>query len=308
VGRKSYGYRENDGPHSPWGAVAELASRQHGVVSVAQLQSVEVDRQRITRWLADGRLHRLHRGVYAVGHLALTTRSRELAAVLACGPHALLSHRSAGAAHGFIRHRNRIEITAPRSRAGAASFLLHRSRRIDPQDRTRIGAIPTTSVARTLVDLCDVLTEQQLARAINEAEVHRVFDLEAIEEVLERLPGRTGRHGLHRVLARYAPAPTPLRSEAERRFRRLCADHGLPPPQNGIATGGYELDFFWSHARLAIEVDGAAFHHTVKAFHADRRRDRELAVQGIQVIRGHLGGPRASAGQGGHGAECDSRQ
>ncbi len=285
VGRITDGYVLEDGPHSVWARVAGLAGEQYGVIATGQLLGLGVGERAMRRWAADARLHRLHRGVYAVGHLALTARSRELAAVLACGPGALLSHRSAGAAHDLLRHFAPIEVTAPRSREGHGGFVLHRSRCVVSQDRTELHAIPTTSVARTLVDLADILTEKRLADALHEAEVQRLFDLNAIESTLARLPGRRGRHRLRRVLSQYGSGPQRTRSEAERRFLELIARHDLPPPESNVQRAGYELDFLWPGAGLGVEVDGEAFHHTVRAYHSDRRRDRELAVIDIQVIR-----------------------
>lgn len=279
-------YRTNDSPRSAWVVVSRLAGDQFGVVCVRQCMALGVPRQAIARWLADGRLYRLHHGVYAVGHLALTLRSRELGAVFACGHRALRSHRSAGAAHDLLRPTPQVEVTAPRSRTGHTDVVVHRSRSLERGDRTEVHGIPTTSVARTLVDLADVLNERQLAAAVHEAEVLRVFDLTAIRDVQSRVAGRRGRHRLERVLAHYGPGPALTRSKGERRLLRVCEDHGLPAPQTSVSVGGYELDLLWPEAGLAVEFDGRAFHHTVKAYYEDRRRDRRLLVtEGIQVIR-----------------------
>lgn len=112
----------------------------------------------------------------------------------------------------------------------------------------------------------------------------RRFDLTEIEATLRRLPGRKGRHRLGRVLAAYTEDPGYTRSKAERLFLRICAQHGLPTPAR-ISVAGYELDFYWADARLAVETDGGTFHRTRRAFHEDRRRDRRLAAVGIQVAR-----------------------
>jgi very-short-patch-repair endonuclease len=260
-----------------------LASRQHGVVSRVQLVELGFGRQAIARRLAQKRLRRLHPGVYAVGHWALTPESRDLAAVFACGPEALLSHRAAGRRHGLLRD-TRIEVTAPRGCKAKPGIVVHRSRLVHPDDVTLVDHIPTTSMARTVVDLADVLNDRRLAAAVNEAEVRRVFDLQAVWRTLDRLPGRRGRARLLRVLAAYTePLPYSV-TEAERRFLTLCERPRLPRPQR-ISVAGYELDFYWPDARLAIEVDGGAFHRTRRAFHEDRRRDRRLAAEGIQVAR-----------------------
>jgi very-short-patch-repair endonuclease len=254
-------------------------------VSIDQLNAAGLTHREITTRVRTGRLHRLYRGVYAVGHVALTPRSRELAAVLACGPDALLSHRSAAALWGLLRSvPRRIEVTAPRSRGSRAGFVVHSSRRLHPDDRELVDAIPVTSVARTLVDLAEVLAEPRLADAVHEAEVKRLFDLRALEAALARLPGRAGGPRLRRVLAAYERRPF-TRSEAERRLLALCRNQGVPRPRVNNLVEGYELDFYWPEARLAVEVDGAAVHDTRRAFREDRRRDRALATKGIQVLR-----------------------
>jgi very-short-patch-repair endonuclease len=265
-------------------ALAALASRQHGVVSRAQLVELGFSRHAIRRRLETDRLRRLHAGVYAVGHWALTPASRDLAAVFACGPRALLSHRSAGRRHGLIASAGQIEVTAPRGCKPRPGIAVHRTRALGPEDRVTVEGIPVTNVARTLVDLADVLSDRHLAAAVNEAEVRRVFDLAAIDQTLTRLPGRQGRSRLERVLAAYTEPPGYSITDAEALLLRLCEEHGLPRPQR-IALAGYELDFYWPDARLAIEVDGGPFHRTRRAFHEDRRRDRRLAALGIQVAR-----------------------
>jgi very-short-patch-repair endonuclease len=177
-----------------------------------------------------------------------------------------------------------IEVTAPRSRERRTGTTVHTTRRLAAEDRDVVDAIPVTSVARTLVDLAETLADPWLARAVHEAEVRRIFDLRAVEAALGRVAGRRGRHRLLRVLAAYRPEGHELESQAEGRFRALCQRHGLPEPRPELIDG-YRVDFYRPCARLAVEVDGAAFHHTRRAFHADRARDRALAGLGIQVLR-----------------------
>lgn len=256
------------------------------MVSVAQLAALGVTKDVVGRWVVSERLYRLHRGVYAVGHQALTRNARFLAAVYACGPGALLSHRCAGAVEGLIASSpTLVDVTTPRGRKPRAGIALHCSRSIHEDDRTILDGIPVTSIARTLVDLADVLSEQRLAKALHRAEVLRVFDLTKVEEALARVPGRKGRHRLRRVLAAYQPEPHFLRSKAERKLKQLCERHHLPQPQFNVNLAGYELDVYWPEARLALEFDGAETHLTRHAFHEDRRRDRALATEGIQVAR-----------------------
>jgi very-short-patch-repair endonuclease len=254
------------------------------VVSLRQLLALGLSRSAVEGRVRGKRLLPLHRGVYAVGHRALTWRGRLIAAVYACGPGALASHRAAGALHGIV-NSGRIEVTVPRSCGAHPGITVHRTRSLDDPDRTFIAAVPVTTVARTLVDLADTESEERLAKAVHEAEILRVFDLRALEQAQARAGTRTGRGRLTRVLAAYQPEPHFLRSRAERRVKDLCAEAGLPKPQFNISLGGYELDVYWPEARLALEIDGAETHATTYAFHSDRRRDRALAAQGIQVNR-----------------------
>ena len=265
--------------------LAELAGSQHGVISYAQLTALGFTKHAISRRLIAGRLHRLHRGVYAAGHDAVTSKGRDLAAVLSCGAEALLSHRSAAFRWVFVRHAPQYEVTVSGCRLRRPGIIVRDTASLAPEDRAVVDAIPVTSPARTLVDLAEVLTERRLADAIHEAEVQRLFDLTKIERALKRVPGRSGRYKLERVLAAYDGGPPMTRSEAERRFLRLCEVHSVPRPQTNVLVGVYEVDFHWPSAKLVVEVDGGANHHTRKAFHADRRRDRALAAEGVQVLR-----------------------
>jgi very-short-patch-repair endonuclease len=277
-------YRERRSPHRADRIVAALAARQHGVVHVGQLYAAGLDKDAIARRVAAGWLHRLHRGVYAVGHLALTPRSHQLAAVYAYRPAGLLSHRSAAALWGLLRSAPRIEVTVPRACRPRSGIVLHRSRRIHEEDRRVVDGIPVTSVARTMVDLAEG-PERYLLAAVREAKIRRLFDLRAIDRTLERLPGRRGRHRLRRVLGSYRPESAFTRSGAERRLVEVCRDHRLPVPQANVWIDEFEVDFYWPDARIVVELDSPTFHLTTHAFHADRRRDRVLAGQGIQVVR-----------------------
>jgi very-short-patch-repair endonuclease len=232
-----------------------------------------------------GWLVRLHESVYAVGHTALTDRSHLIAAVYACGEEALASHRAAAKLWGIVRGSQPIEVTGPRSRELAKGFVLHRSRLIHDEDRARIDNIPVTSLARTLVDLADVIPEKRLANAVNEAEVQGRFDLKQVQRVLHRLPGRKGRHKLTRVLTAYRDVQPFTRSRAERLVLEMCQDHGVPKPRTNTWVDIHEVDFYWPEANLVLEFDGGAVHRTTKAFYEDRKRDRALAARGIHVIR-----------------------
>jgi hypothetical protein len=263
-------------------AVSRLAGRQDGIV---RLDQMGLTSDQIRRRVEKGRLHRLYQGVYAVGHMALTRRSHERAAVYACRPGAALSHQTAAARWGQLRWNGPIHVTAPRGRQAQDGFVLHRTRRLEREDVVILDGVPVTTVHRTLVDLADVLSERKLADAVHETEVQRLFDLTKLREAQARVPGRKGRHALDRVLEAYTERPL-IRTDAEMLLKELCEEFDIPRPQFNVTRHGMEVDALWPDAGFAIEVDGRATHHTTKAFYADRKRDRVLgAYEDIQVSR-----------------------
>ena len=268
-------------------ALAVVATDQHGVVAHRQLVSLGFGRGAISHRLAMGRLHRTHPGVYAVGHSALEWRGRLMAAVLACGPGSLLSHRSAGALWGLLTDsRSTIDVTAARrSRVGTRGVILHRVRGLHEDDRAWVDGIPVTSVARVLLDLAETVRRPQLERAIEEAERLGLFDLAALERLCERSRGRCGLRPLRAVLADMQPVAPIIRSELERRFLSLCRAAGLPAPSVNVYVNGLEVDALWRDQRLVVELDGEAFHRTRAAFERDRTRDAALLLAGHRVIR-----------------------
>jgi hypothetical protein len=268
--------------------IVRLAAAQHGVVSRAQLEAAGVARGAIERRLALGRLHRVHRGVYAVGHPLLSRAGRWMAAVLACGPGAVLSHQSAAALWGIRPARHvPIEVTC-RSRAGRRprkGIIVHRTRRLAAGEVTRREAIPVTTPARTLLDLAEVVPRRALERAIDEAERLRLFDLRAVRAVLHSNGGRRGAALLGSVLEEHHIGSTLTRSELEERFLALCRAHNVPVPEVNEPIGPYEVDFLWRAGRLIAETDGRESHGTRAAFEHDRARDARLTVAGYRVVR-----------------------
>lgn len=270
-----------------------MAGRQHGVVTYAQLRSLGVSAAAVQRRLEGGRLHRIHRGVYAVGHEVLTVDGRRMAAVLACGDDAVLSHRTAAKKWGLVSGDGaRWHVTVPRQsggRQGPSSVVVHHPRRLDPRDVTVLDGVPITTIARTIVDLADVIDGNRLARAVHEAEVLRVLDVAAVHRALQRAPGRQGRRELLAVLAAHTAQPS-TKSELEDRFRKLCRDHDLPVPTTNTyidlsTTTPAEIDALFADAKVIVELDGAAVHHTRRAFERDRARDAALAARGYVVMR-----------------------
>jgi hypothetical protein len=233
----------------------------------------------------------MYQGVYAVGHALLSVDGHRLAAVLACGPDAVLSHRSA-AAHWGIRpdSRGRIDVTAPGRRGRRPSGIdAHRASSLLPIDRTVVRGVPCTTLARTLLDVAGVITLRELRNAMTQAEVARIFDLTAIQEVIARSGRRRGVARLRLAIELHDPRDERPRRELERRFLDLCRRAELPLPEvNAPLSPGaipIEADFLWRDAGLIVETDGRATHGTAKAFEEDRRRDQRLKVAGWEVIR-----------------------
>jgi len=269
-------------------AIATLAARQHGVVSRQQLLAAGLTSKTIKTRLSAGALLPLHRGVYAVGHRALRREGWWMAAVLAAGPGAALSHRSAAALHAIApTGPTRPEVSTPAQRR-VPEIQVHARRPLDARDVATVEGIPVTAMHRTLVDLADVLPTPRLARALGEAERLGRLDVRAIEGALERTRGRRGPGAarLRAALAELRSAGLTLtRSELEDRFLALLDAHDLPRPRTNVQIGAHEVDALWPSARLVVELDGYAFHHDRVAFHRDRRKDNDLADAGYALRR-----------------------
>ena len=243
--------------------IARIASRQYGVISSAQLGSLDLTRAGIHRRVLANRLLPLHRGVYAVGHRNLSNEGRRMAAVLACGDRAVLSHRSAAALWGIQSPlKGPIDVTIPGTsgRKTRVGIVLHRSTTLAASSCTRCLGIPVTTPDRTLADLRPVLSPAQLAAAIREAE---------FRELVIPAEVATGR----------------ARSELEQRFLTLCRRHRLPQPVVNARVDRYEVDFLWADHGVIAELDGWESHRTRSAFEGDRARDARLAILGYRVVR-----------------------
>ena len=267
-------------------AIATLAERQHGVVSREQLRALGVQRGAVERRLDAGRLHPVHRGVYAVGHRRLTLRGRLWGAVLGCGglDAAALSHRSAAAVLDLMpTPAGPVDVVTLRSSESRPGIRVHRTATLDPLvDVVRLAdGLPVTSVARTLTDLAGVLTPHTLERVCHRAQVLRVLDATAV-----RVSGIRGARALRAALATLeAHDPQITRRELEERFPALVTRAGLSRPLVNARVAGHEVDFLWPDHRLVVETDGAATHLTATAFEHDRRRDAELLLAGYRVVR-----------------------
>lgn len=270
-------------------AVAPLAARQHGVVSVKQLYSLGLSDRQVRKRLSACSLHRLHRGVYAVGHLPLTQEGRWLAAVLASGEGAVLSHQAAGELWRLQpQGKGRaIDVIVPKTsgRRPRIDIAIHRVTELRPQERTLHCRIPVTTLARTLFDLATILPRRKLERAMDEAERLGISTEDDLDEIVSAHFGRAGAGALRTLLNEHRAGSTATRNDFEERFLALCRRYRLPQPDVNVPLLDYVVDFLWASSRLIVEVDGRATHGTRRAFQADRDRDGRLAVAGYHVLR-----------------------
>jgi predicted transcriptional regulator of viral defense system len=265
-------------------AMAGLAGRQHGVVARAQLSELGLGRHAIDHMLTRGRLHLVHRGVNAVGHRNLTRHGARMAAVLAAGPGAVLSHRSAAALWGIRESARRtIELTAPREVCRPHLRVCDSALPADECD-THHG-IPVTTAARTLLDLAGLLDEHHLARAAERAEALRLTSPTTLEELTRRYPRSKGVGNVKRLIEHHRIVETDTRSPLERQFLTLLDANDLPRPLVNQPENAITPDFRWTEQRLIVELDGFETHGTREAFERDRARDRALLAAGWRVAR-----------------------
>jgi very-short-patch-repair endonuclease len=269
--------------------IAGLAETQHGIVARRQLLALGAGREAIAVRLRVGRLHPLHRGVYAVGHRVLSRESRWMAAVLFCGPEAVLSHRAAAVLWGIRDQSSRaIEVTAPaksRSRGG-----IQRHFALLPEDEVTVErGIPVTTVPRMIFDLAAVASVDTVENALRQSEYLRLHDRLSLPDLLERYPRRQGSKKIRECLFRRREMPGRVRSWLEERFLPFLRRERLPLPQLNawLEVGGrrYQVDCLWPRQRVVVELDGFAAHGTRSAFREDRARDRRLRVAGYGVTR-----------------------
>ncbi|MGH2897275.1 MAG: hypothetical protein ACRDMZ_01265 [Solirubrobacteraceae bacterium] len=259
-------------------AAARIASRQHGRISHAQLLAAGVGRDRIKRWRRDGLLHPVHVGVYALGNAAPSRRADLMAAVLASGRGAVISHESAAHALGLLaRGPSLPHVTVVdgdgRRRRG---LVVHRVRMLDRRDVVSRHGIPMTSAARVLLDLAPRRSSQELTNACHEAWVRHRTTLAQIEACIARNPTKKGAAKLRR-----AAAGDPTLSALETGFLALLERHGLPRPRTNIDHGGDKVDCHWEHNGLTVELLSYRFHASRRAFENDvarRRRSDHLAL------------------------------
>jgi predicted transcriptional regulator of viral defense system len=273
--------------------IAALAARQHAVIGLDQLVALGLSASAIRKRAADGRLHRIHRTVYSLVPKSLLTRNGlYMAAVLTCGPRALLSHRSAAALLGLQREGwTKVEVTVPRrSHLRHTGIAAHRSVTLAPVDAIMLDHIPTTTVSRTLFDLAEVLPRRPVERAFDQAEYLQLLDLRAIQDQLSRNATRRGAKVVRSILEEHYIGSTLTRSEIEEAMLALSRAVGLPRPEINawldLGDGGPMImpDFMWRAQRLIVEVD-SKYHRTKQRYESDRRRDQRALVAGWRVIR-----------------------
>jgi len=264
-------------------AVAALAERQHGVIATWQLIAIGLCHDAIRYRTKAGRLHRIHHGVYAVGHRKLTRQGHWMAAVLAYGPDAVLSHRTAAALWGIGQSSWKIDVTTPHGNRGRAQIRAHRAVLHSEDIAVREG-IPVTSVARTILDLAAQLSQDSLTRLIEESDRRELFDLRALDRAIARRPRVAGVVRLRAVLTAYR-GTADTRSRLERDFRALIARAGLPEPQFNVVVAGLTVDVYWPQWKLVVELDGDPYHNNPSAFESDRLRDATLQKADIRVLR-----------------------
>jgi hypothetical protein len=264
------------------------------VISVAQLLGLGLTTSTIHRWVKAGRLYRVHRGVYSiVPPELLTGNGRFMAAVLACGAGAVLSHRSAAALHELRpTDRSGIDVTVPgRTRRIHQGIDLHRSVTLTPADVTTVEGIPCTTIARTVLDLAAVTPQRSVQRALDQAAILEKLDANALQDQLQRNAKTRAARNLRTALDGHLPGSTPTWSEFEERFLAACRDAGVPAPEvNAWITlddgePAIRADFVWRAHKVVIETDGRRFHGTPRAFESDRRRDQRLTIAGWRVVR-----------------------
>ena len=266
--------------------IAFLAARQHGCVTRRQALAIGLDSATVNRWIIAGHLHRIHRGIYAVGHANITREGRFLAAVLACGDGAALSHTASARHLGLDRSRavGAIHVSIPQgARRQPPGIIVHRPHSLPSRDITNLLRIPTTTATRTLFDLASMLSARELRTRFEQAEYLEALDRARLHELLSGASGRKGLGNL-RALVDFAPLPlSRIRSQLERIILTTCRSHSLPIPAVNVPVLGYEVDFFWPEAHFVVEADGGL--HKGKQRDSDNARDIKLARAGYLVRR-----------------------
>lgn len=267
--------------------IVDFVGRQRGVITHDQLRGLGVGVRTIKRWTGSGRLRPVHREVYAFGPRPLTKRGKWLAAVLAMGPEAFLSHRSAAALWGLRGDQPKVDVTAPQGKQvlpGRKGIKVHRCQ-FDPADVTMRDGIPVSTVARTLFDLAEHSRPYEMKKAWDEASRLKLLRVPEVLAVYERGRGRRARTRIRPFLLAEQRYVEDAASPLEDRFGEFVVAQRLPPPQVNVLVGEDVVDALWPEARLIVELDSWEFHGHRAAFEEDRDRDTEHLLDGYRTIR-----------------------
>jgi very-short-patch-repair endonuclease len=270
-------------------AIAELASEQRGNISYAQLLAAGLTPNQVRTLQADGTLHRVHHGVYLVGHTAAVPLAAETGAILAFGGHAVLSHLTALRLHRLIPDHTGGPIDVTVAASGSAhrrqGIRVHRSRTLNRGQVRTVAGLPVTVPERALLDSAATLARRQLERALDEALARRLTSMTKLANLIVIQPGHPGL-GKLAAMVDGRRFPTVTESEAEERFLELMRAAGLPMPQTQVGMYGFRVDVYWPEARFAVEIDGLQWHNrTKKSFERDRRKQQVLQDHEIEVAR-----------------------
>ena len=269
--------------------MAALAACRHGLVTTAQLAALGLSAGSVAHRVRQERLVRRFRGVYVVGMAPLSPAGRRLAAVLACGEGAAASHTAAAAALDLLADRpGVIHVTVPPGNGSCSrrGIRVHRGRSLADDEIAAVAGVPVTSVARTLVDLGDVIRPEQLRRAFVRAEQLRAVDMREIDAALGAAGRRRGARLLRELLAVHDPRWSQTRSGLELAMLDVTQRFDLPEPEvNAWLLGRFLVDFLWRDAGLVVETDGGEVHGTATARRDDARRDHALRRAGFAVLR-----------------------
>ena len=259
----------------------ELARRQHGRVTWAQLRHLGISDSSIHAWIETGRLERVLPKVYALGHRAPSREAALWAAVLYAGPGAVLSHRTAAHWRGLIDHPpRRIEVSTPRKIPSARGVVVHGRRQVE---RTLHNGLPVTSIPQTLLDLAAHDDQRLTRRALAQLDYRRELDVDAISAICR--PGRAGSRNLRRALAVHNPRLAFTNGPLEYDFMAWCERWRLPLPRVNVRVHGILVDAHWPEQRLVVELDGLANHSTPAQLRRDKANDLRLRRHGIAVLR-----------------------
>jgi predicted transcriptional regulator of viral defense system len=272
-----------------------LATQQHLVVALDQFVELGLSARAVQHRAARSHLHRVYAGVYSLVPPSLLTRQGKwMAAVLACGEGAVVSHRTAAKLHGLLSYQGtKVDVTVPgrRHRKPGGRVVVHRSTTLTSKDVTVVENIPGTTVARTLLDLAEVVDRRRHERAFDQAEIEQVLDIAAIEDQIRRNGTRTAARKTRALLAEHYPGSTPTESGLEEAFLALCRRAGLPEPELQqwiyLPDGGDPIraDFLWRREGVIVETDGERVHDTRQRRRNDRRKDQRLTVYGFRPVR-----------------------